>query len=629
MSEPDPGQTPSENLPSPNEPIATEGASPAIAESSATNSTLQESPQASSGSGTSFVRFLYNHNPFYLLSACLFVYGLKSIFRVGNSAMLFDAGTVGYMEPWGLMLSLAAVTLLMSLTAIVIVRFGGVWEDARSIVMVVLLMFFAISVSFDELLTVKSDRDTGGTLLSVMLLMAASLFFSVGVSETLIRGLLVQLRRTWRMPLYLFLVLFFGYPILLLPEMMPWSTTKIQWLIGFFPTVAGLIALTLIPAIRQGSGSVANNGTPWSWPMFPWSPFVMIACAVIFRSYSLTISFDAPGLTTHFWDSAFGVYLLVPFLLAVLVLLLEISIVEKLPRLQNGVLACSPILLLMAHPRIVPWHRLPSYAAFLDQLTYSIASPVYLTLFGLLLFFTRALWQGVKAAEFGWIVSLLGLAIVPTRVFVDANTSLSLRDGQIWPMLILGLVYARKFWRHRTSGSVAIVVIAAMLMLRFLLSRSGLGGWNNFVSLNIALIAVIWVGRALRDDLAEILRELGPPMLTFSTVSGSLMLLGREMPMIVAVAYVLLMTAAAFVFAKIWRSSFWLSIFSLHCIVLTGGSFVAATYMFVAMKLPDGVKTVILAGFSFLMALTVSGLKAGMATSLRRWLDSFKSIAQD
>jgi hypothetical protein len=490
-------------------------------------------------------------------------------------------------------------------------------------------MFFAISVSFDELLTVKSDRDTGGTLLSVLLLMAASLFFSIGVSETLIRGLLVRLGMIWRLPLYLFLVLLFGYPILLLPEVMPWSTTQIQWLIGVFPTVAGLIALTLIPAIRQGSGSVANNGTPWTWPMFPWSPFVMIACAVVFRSFSLTISFDVPGLTTHFWDSAFGVYLLVPFLLAVLVLLLEIGIVEKLPRLQNGVLACSPILLLMAHPRIVPWHRLPSYAAFVDQLTYSIASPVYLVLLGLMLFFTWALWRCVKAAEFGWVVSLLGLAIVPTRIFVDASTGPGLRDGQIWPLLVLGVVYAQKFWRHRTSGSAVLVVLAAMLLLRLILMMGGLGGWNNFVSLNIALIAVIWIGRALRDDLAEILRELGPPMLTVSTVSGSLMLIGREMPLIVAVAYVLLLTTAAFVFAKIWKSAFWLSIFSLHCIVLAGGGFVTGAYMFVAMKLPDGVKTVILAGLSFLTALTVSGLKAGMAARLRQWFRSFKSVGQD
>lgn len=575
------------------------------------------------------VRLLYNHNPFYLLSACLFVYGLKSIFRVGNSALLFDVGTVGYMEPWGLMLSLAAVTLLMSLTAIVIVRLGGVWEDARSIVMVVLLMYFAISVSFDELLTVKSDRDSGGTVLSVMLLMAASTCFSIGVSETMIKGLLVRLGLSWRLPLYSFLILFFGYPVLLLPEVMPISKSQIQGLIGLFPVFAGLIALTLIPAIRQGSGSVANNGTPWSWPMFPWSPFVMIACAVMFRSFSLTISFDAPGLTTHFWDSTFGVYLLVPFLLAVLVLLLEISIVEKLPRLQQGVLGSASLLLLLAHPKLVPWSRLPSYAAFLEQLTYSVASPFYLTVFGLLLFFAWALYRGVKIAELGVVLSLLGLAIVPTRMFVDSTVGIGLHERQIWPLVLLGVMYAVRFWRRPSSIAAGIVVVTLIFVLRVILSHFGLNAWNNFVSLNFALIAVIWLGRALYDDFAEILREVAPPMLTISTVSGALMLLGQGLPSIVAVLYVIMMTGSAFVFARLWKNSFWLTIFSLHCLVLMSGGMLTGAYMFVVMKLPDGVKTVILAGLSFLTAITVSGLKAGIGAWFRQWVSSFNSVGQD
>jgi len=588
-----------------------------------------ESQPARAASENDLVRLLYNHNPFYLLSACLFVYGLKSIFRVGNSAMLFEAGTVGYMEPWGLMLSLAAVTLLMSLTAIVIVRFGGVWEDARSIVMVVLLMFFAISVSFDELLTVKSDRDAGGTILSVVLLMAASTCFCIGISETLIRGLLVRLRPTWRLPLYLFLILFFGYPVLLLPEVVPISKTQIQWLIGFFPFFAGLIALTLIPAIRQGSGSVASNGTPWSWPMFPWSPFVMIACAVMFRSFSLTISFDAPGLTNHFWDSTFGVYLLVPFLLAVLVLLLEISIVERLPRLQHGVMACSPLLLLLAHPLLVPWNRLPSYVAFVDQLTYSIASPFYLALCGLLLFFLWALLRGVKFAEFGVVLALLGLAIVPTRIFVNTTVGIGLLERQSWPLIILGVIYAVRFWRQRSSVAAGIVVMTLIFILRLMLSNRGFGAWNNFVSLNITLIAVIWLGRAIRDSFADILREIAPPLLTVTTISGTIMLMKLGVPVFVTVQYALLMTAASLVFAKIWKSSFWLTIFSLHCIILTGGVVVSVTWLFVVMKLPDGVKTVILAGLSFLTAVTVSALKAGIGARLKQWVRSFRSVAQD
>jgi len=72
------------------------------------------------------VRLLYTHNPFYLISACLFTYGLKLLFRVGDSAVLFQQGTVGYMQPVGLMGSLLAVTLLMATTAVLIVRLGHV-----------------------------------------------------------------------------------------------------------------------------------------------------------------------------------------------------------------------------------------------------------------------------------------------------------------------------------------------------------------------------------------------------------------------------------------------------------------------------------------------------------------------
>ena len=77
------------------------------------------------------VRVLYTHNPFYLISACLFAYGLKLMFRVGDSSVLFNQGSVAYMQPWNLMASLAAVTILMAVTAVLIVRLGKVWEDAR------------------------------------------------------------------------------------------------------------------------------------------------------------------------------------------------------------------------------------------------------------------------------------------------------------------------------------------------------------------------------------------------------------------------------------------------------------------------------------------------------------------
>ena len=44
---------------------------------------------------------------------------------------------------------LVAYTLVLSLAAFVVIRFGKVWDDGRSLLLLVILMLLAISVSFD------------------------------------------------------------------------------------------------------------------------------------------------------------------------------------------------------------------------------------------------------------------------------------------------------------------------------------------------------------------------------------------------------------------------------------------------------------------------------------------------
>ncbi|MGZ0169259.1 MAG: hypothetical protein ACKVHE_06870 [Planctomycetales bacterium] len=101
-----------------------------------------------------------------------------------------------------------------------------------------------------------------------------------------------------------------------------------RWRVAAFPMIAGLITLTLLPAVRAGKSALKNNGTPWNWPWIPWTVFVFIAGAVCFRSYSLAISFDLGKAKAHFWDTSFGLYFLIPFLIPVLFVLLEIGLVE-------------------------------------------------------------------------------------------------------------------------------------------------------------------------------------------------------------------------------------------------------------------------------------------------------------
>ena len=53
----------------------------------------------------------------------------------------------------------------------------------------------------------------------------------------------------------------------------------------------GAGGVLLIPAARRGRAGVARNGSPWRWPLYPWSLFVVMVGALCVRSWSLCVSF--------------------------------------------------------------------------------------------------------------------------------------------------------------------------------------------------------------------------------------------------------------------------------------------------------------------------------------------------
>lgn len=376
---------------------------------------------------------LYTHNPFYLLSTCFVLYAIKRAFA---------PGVTEYINPWALMSALTGFTFLAAITAWVVVRVGKVWEDARSIVLVLVLMFLAISVSFDELLNLPGTDGVS--------LLAYGFGFSVLVTEMTVRTLKIRFPAEFRIPFYLILALFFAYPVWLSPELNELTPREIQWRIASFPAAAGVVTLLLLFAVRRGSQYVVDNGTPWRWPWFPWTIFGFLAFAVCARSYSLCISFDeSVGPVTAMY-SIFGGYFLVPFVLAVLVLLLEIGLVEEKPRLRNGVLVVAGLLPMLALP--IRFND-PTHAAFLAEFTATLASPVFLSLVGTLTFYTYAWLRGMKWAEVGVTAMLLLLVVVGPRTLRLSH----LNDPQFWPVLVLGAIQIVVAIRRRSFVRAAIV----------------------------------------------------------------------------------------------------------------------------------------------------------------------------
>src|SRR5262245_38181814 len=83
----------------------------------------------------SLARFLYTHNPFYLVGTLLVLFGVQQC--LGREPTLATSGL--------LVAIMAAYTLLLAAIAAVVIRIGQVWDDARTIVLVIVLLFFMLS----------------------------------------------------------------------------------------------------------------------------------------------------------------------------------------------------------------------------------------------------------------------------------------------------------------------------------------------------------------------------------------------------------------------------------------------------------------------------------------------------
>src|SRR5947209_12594153 len=148
-------------------------------------------PPALAGGSRGLIRWVCTRNPFYVLSALLVCLGLWVSF--GSQA---EAS-----QTWALLSGMTGYTLLLAVTACLLVRFVGVWDDVRTVLLLVVLLFLATSVTLDEVLARSPTRGIAGYL--------CGLLFAVTVSEGILRGVRLTLPPLFRVPYYLILALFF------------------------------------------------------------------------------------------------------------------------------------------------------------------------------------------------------------------------------------------------------------------------------------------------------------------------------------------------------------------------------------------------------------------------------------
>jgi hypothetical protein len=540
-----------------------------------------------------FIKAPYTHNPFYLISAALVLYGLNVAF--GMSAEQADA--------WNLLSILAGYTSLMTLAAVLIVRAGEVWEDARSMLLVIVLLLLGLSVSFDEILAMMPRR--GG------MFMLTGLLFALGICGTLLRLLKIRLPRFYRWPAFAIIALFFGYPMgLTLLEDIVGAPGRhlVAWGIYLFPTVAGTVFLALIPAIRKGRRYVQENDTPWGWPAFPWVLFGVLGGAVVARTHMLGLSFYPAWLT----GSPFQTFFLVPFLLCMGVLMLELGKATGNRALSWSAQAV-PVLALVLCLFAAPEGRVET--DFLQIYTPAAGPPLLLGAVLSAAFYAYAWKRGARWAEAGVVVSLLAVSVTGPRTLGPG----SLVVPRALPLVGIALLEGWRAVRCRSSAH-ALAGTAALILAGVVAFR---GTWfttcSGAIPVHVAALGALAIGALCRDRLARILQDAGAfqlcALFAAALIAGS----ATEVPARTMILYAVAMLATQLGYGWLMRNRFYAFGF---LATLAGTALYVGGQLVVTLTrggVPEGTGHVIGGAVFFLVALIISCLKANLIQKGMRW----------
>jgi hypothetical protein len=490
---------------------------------------------------SSILKYVYTHNPFYAISAVLMLYATQAAYaklELAPSNWWFMTGV------------LAAYTLVLATIGVWIVRWGKVWEDARSILLLLLVLFLAVSISADGLF-VKAEAASAATSL-----LLCGFSFSAVVSEGVLWGAGVNLGARYRIPYHLLLALFYIAPWWYSRGLHPRSEDSLDWQLVLFPVAAAALFLTLLPAVRGGARYVAGNGTPWPWPWFPGTAFGVIAAAVGLRSYALTMTFGLdgsiwrriPGGREIVFDTIWGTYFLVPLALAILVLLLEGGLAAGNQRFTRRVVGAAPLVLFLA----VPWGRGAVYQEFLWVFVRTVGSPFWITIWLLLAFYSWAWVRGVQGAGRDGLVAALLLSIVDSWT-IDPHT---LAEPRAWPFAVIAVLALVQGIRRRSSVICLAAGVLAVFGLWWWLPQTRLSEWQLPVCFHCSWLTALVLGLTFRDELAWWLRGAAAamfPLATLLAITGG----SSDLSQLLRLSYVVLLAGFCLIIGTRFRSFFY------------------------------------------------------------------------
>ena len=440
---------------------------------------VPERPVATQWTMTEVVNLLVNQNPFYLISAALVLYGLSAGFGT-------DDIWINTTIPLTILLAYAAV---LAGIALFLIRYGKVWNDVRSILLALMLLFFNLSAALDELLLRGTDSSR---------LLALGVWVMVPcLVEVLRRGIGIRWPRQFVIVFHLILGLILIYPSMPAYFLLSEMGDATLWAIVAFPVLGALGLLAALPSVRIFARGDWCNNTPWQRLQF--IAIGGFALALVARTYLLATAFyPDPGMAVggfHKLDTPFGGWLCAPILLAVLALCLEYALVTQSNRLRRFALFGAPLVMLisMLGPDSQAFYAMRAFVAA------EVASPTFLTGIGALMLGGYACCRRVPQAGASVFMTLLAFSPVGTdTVGLD---SLQFPYWFTLALLTAGCVMALLMNRHSLWFIAGTVTF--LLMLGSLASEQISAEWLALLIGHLALASMVVCACWFKDKLAK------------------------------------------------------------------------------------------------------------------------------
>ena len=535
-----------------------------------------------------FLSLLYQSNPFYLITCAIVLFGIQ---------MALTSHSEFGRSPLPIAMVFVVFTSAMAIAGVTIVRLGRVWDDARTIFLVLLLMFFALASSLDRW-CLEQPR-----LACIILL--SGLLFSVFITEFVLQSLSIRLLAGYRISYYLILGITFVFPLAFTIRNTVFPDLHSGWFVLVYPVLVSAGTIPLLCAIRQGRKALLENGTPWRWPFYPWSIFVILLFAVMARSLLIGASFD----TSQSHSVSLQPFFFVPLLLSVCLILHEIGVVES-------VRSASWISMLLAPLVLVLSLMVPSTGAgreFAELVTATLGSPIWMTTLLLIFFYAHALGQQTKGSEFLLTASLL-FAILCSK---DALHWSELAPQNCWPLFVLAaLQFAiEPEITSRRVFSALMYIVAGCAIVGFSLS-----GWTGaVVAAHLGLPAVILVMFRYSDLLSFRLRVfsyfLGPMAAFGSLILGAAEFVPMEFALIEVAIVGLLFNFACW---KLLRDRIFRYSCTLCCVIALLGLTIWSFHQLGQVQDQTLAIFILVTLICFLVGLSISGLKGGATVVVKR-----------